>query len=63
MINKPKILIYQNEDTSLLIEYLQANDFTVVSKAFPGIEDALAEKDFDLCFNIVSNGCVCGLFG
>ena len=49
MINKPKILICQNEDTSLLIEYLQANDFTVVSKAFPGIEDALAEKDFDLC--------------
>ena len=49
MINKPKILIYQNEDTSLLIEYLQANDFAVVSKTFPGIEDALAEKDFDLC--------------
>lgn len=49
MIDKTRILVYQSEDNNALLDYLQANDFNIVTVNPQLLEGALREGYYDLC--------------
>lgn len=45
----PRILIYQDEDCKILVDYLVYNGFQVITSTESNILSKIREKDYDLC--------------